>query len=354
MALYPVPWFTTGGVEGEGGAENYGELARADAFIGSSGATGVIDPVDFGVKALPTPGGAVRVTKGTAVIRSTYPGVVGQSYVVQERDFTDVPVAATGSSGAAKKYVYLLIEDTQYTGQPPASVADGPYNSYQVTTTLPQNKPYLLLAEINQPKSTATIENEHITDRRELAMPRREQLMFGRPRVMADAPDGSPSSAHLSWAFADGGEYFPGGGGNPNSFEVLVPEWATRIMIDASWMAVKYIGGTNPHGRYWIEYGDEYKPRTWPGKRQWEFSTQTFAFDSPGASNNNMRTDWRLMSSQALPKKLQGKTITIAFKAGRIDTGDSEAVEMDSVSGLGMQLAFVQTTLDPKPNDEPA
>src|SRR5699024_5551831 len=155
MALYPVPWFTTGGVEGEGGAENYGELARADAFIGSSGATGVIDPTDFAVSALPTPGAAVRVVKGTGVIRSTYPGVVGQSYVVQERDHTDVPVEATGSSGAAKKYVYLLIEDTQYTGQPPESVEDGPYNSYHVTTTLPQFQPYLLLGEINQPKSTA-------------------------------------------------------------------------------------------------------------------------------------------------------------------------------------------------------
>lgn len=348
MALYPVPWFTTGGIEGEGGAENYGELARADAFIGSSGATGVIDPTDFGVKALPTPGPAVRITKGTAVIRSTYPGVVGQSYVVQERDYTDVPVEATGSSGAAKKYVYLLIEDTQYTGQPPESVEDGPYNSYHVTTTLPQFQPYLLLAEINQPKSTATIENKHITDRRELAMPRREQLMFGRPRV---AEDGDPK---LDWSVADGGEFFPGGGGNPNSFEVYVPTWATRIMIDASWMSVRYAGGKNPQGHYWVEYGDEYKAHTWPNNQQYEFSTQHFLFNSPGTAADVMRTDWRLMSSQHLPAKLRGKTITIAFKAGRTDSGIPSDVMMDSGSGLGMQLAFVQTALDPVTQGEPA
>lgn len=354
MALYPVPWFTTGGVEGEGGAENYGELARADAFIGSSGATGVIDPTDFAVSALPTPGAAVRITKGTGVIRSTYPGVVGQSYVVQERDHTDVPVEATGSSGAVKKYVYLLIEDTQYTGQPPESVEDGPYNSYHVTTTLPQFQPYLLLAEINQPKSTATIEDEHITDRRELAMPRREQLMFGRPRLGSDDPSGTPSSGNLSWSVADGGEYFPGGSGSPNTFDVFVPEWATRILIDASWMSVRYGGNANPHGQYWVEYGDEYRSRTWPGKQQFEYATQHFMFNSPGRSNDSMRMDWRLMSSQHIAKKLRGKTITVAFKAGRSDDGAAADVRMDGLSGLGMHLAFVQTTLDPKTNEDPA
>lgn len=348
MPLRPVPWAIGNG------AENSVELARAAAFIGSSGSTGVVDPVDFGVTELPTPGAAVRVKLGTGVIRSTYPGVVGQSYVVQEQSHTDVPVAATGSSGGATKYVYVLIADTQYGGQNPPSVEEGPYNEYAVTTTLPQNQPYLLLAKIDQPASTATIRDEHITDLRELAMPKREQLMFGRPRVMADAPSGSPSSAHLSWKTSDGGEYFPGGGGSPNEFEVDVPEWATRIMIDAAWMAVKYSGGNNPHGRYWVEYGDEYRPRTWPNKQQWEFKTQTFAFDSPGSSNNNMRTDWRLMSSQNIPKKLRGKRITLAFKAGRNDDGPSTAVEMDAVSGLGMHLAFVQTALNPVTQDDPA
>lgn len=347
MALYPVPWFTTGGVEGEGGAENYGELARADAFIGSSGATGVIDPTDFGVTALPTPGPAVRVTKGTGVIRSTYPGVVGQAYVVQERDYTDVPVEATGSSGAAKKYVYLLIEDTQFTGQPPVSVEDGPYNSYHVTTTLPQFQPYLLLAEINQPKSTATIENKHIVDRRELALPRRETYMLGRPLTAMD------TNPNLSWLVADGGEYFPGGNGSFNQFEILVPEWATMVLFDAAWMGVKYASGNNPHGEYWLEFGDEYKPHTWPGKRQLEYGTQKFAFDSPGSSNNNMRIDWRLMSSNNMPKKLRGKTVTFAFKAGRNDSFPASAVSMDARSGLGMHITFVQTALDPKTQDDP-
>ena len=166
MALRPVPWAIGNG------AENSVELARADAFVGSSGATGIVDPTDFKVVALPTPGAAVRVRKGTGVIRNIYPGAFGQSYVVQEQSNTDVPVAATGASGAATKYVYVLITDSQYGGQAPSSVENGPYNDYAVTTTLPSNQPYLLLARINQPASTATITNAMITDLREVANPK--------------------------------------------------------------------------------------------------------------------------------------------------------------------------------------
>lgn len=343
MPLRPVPWAIGNG------AENSVELARAAAFIGSSGSTGVVDPVDFGVTALPTPGGAVRVKLGTGVIRSTYPGVVGQSYVVQEQSHTDVPVAATGSSGAAVKYVYVLITDTQYGGQNPPSAEDGPYNDYAVTTTLPQNQPYLLLARINQPASTATIQNAHITDLRELAMPKREPLTFGRPRINGDAEP--PWTAYLKQSVSSGGEKFPGGNGDPNAFQVYVPAWATRILIDSSWMGVRYAANSNPFGRYWVEYGDV--QGSFSGGHQYEFMTQEFAFNSPGSSNDTMRTDWRLMSSQHMPSKLRGKTITVAFMAGREDSGASSEVSMDGLSGLGMNITFVQTSLDPKTNEDP-
>lgn len=352
MPLRPVPWATSGGPDGRGGAENLVELARADTFIGSSGATGVIDPTDLAVTELPVPGGAVRSVYGTAVIRSTYPGVVGQSYVIQEQSYEDIPVEPTGSSpDVTVKYVYALIEDTQYHGQVPESVESGPYNSYHVSTTLPEDQPYLLQAEIHQPKNTATITQDMIVDRRELALPRREQLMFGRPRVAADADPGY--STRLKQKVSDGGEYFPGGNGAPNTFRVHVPSWATRILIDAAWMSVRYAGNSNPYGEYWVEYGDEYRNRTWPGKQQFEFTTQHFMFNSPGRSNDSMRMDWRLMSSQHMPAKLRGKTITVAFKAGRNDDGPSTDVQMDALGGLGMHIAFVQTTLDPKTNEDP-
>ena len=342
MALYPVPWFTTGGVEGEGGAENYGELARADAFIGSKGKTGIIDPDDFEVTALPTPGAAVRITKGTGVIRSTYPGVVGQSYVVQERDYTDVPVAATGSSGTAKKYVYLLIEDTQFTGQPPVSVEDGPYNSYHVTTTLPQFQPYLLLAEINQPMSTATITNAMITDRRKVTEPIVGTATYGRPRLSAD-DDPRQNYCNALWDHGtDGkwfGELFPGGWGSPNMAEIDVPDDATHFGYTATWGTVYQASNKNVRGLYWIEYGDEYKGNGWGDGRNLEFVSQTQGFNTTGTPGV-YSTNWILIGTLPIPKKLRGKTIQFAFKAGRTAGSDTDGVFMNSQSSMGLDIKF--------------
>ena len=346
MALYPVPWFTTGGVEGEGGAENYGELARADAFIGSAGRTGIIDPGDFEVVALPTPGAAVRVLKGTGVIRSTYPGVFGQSYVVQERDYTDVPVSATGSSGGATKYVYLLIEDTQYTGQPPVSVADGPYNSYHVTTTLPQFEPYLLLAEINQPASRADIQPEMIADRRKVTEPVVGTAMFSRPRIMEDN-DPRHNYCNARYKTTDGnfyGEVFPGGAGSPNSEYIDIPDDATHMNIRADWVGVKCESGKNSHGLYWMEFGDEYRDHGWPKGRQFEYATQQFAFDTTG-TQGNYRTSWPLIDMVSVPAKLRGKRIRFAFKAGLSDDADTNGVYMDHKSGLGFDITFAKSAV---------
>lgn len=347
MALYPVPWFTTGGVEGEGGAENYGELARADSFIGSSGATGIIDPGDFIVKALPTPGAAVRVHKGTGVIRSTYPGVIGQSYVVQEDSYTDVPVAATGSSGAATKYVYLLIEDTQFTGQPPASVENGPYNSYHVTTILPQFKPYLLLAKINQPKSESAIRGEWIVDMRTVANPRKDYGIYARPRISADDDAQIKLTARLkNGSNMSYGELFPGGAGIPNQAELNIPDWATHMVVDARWMNISVAGGVNSHGRYWIEFGDQYKAHTWPDGKQYEFSTQQFGFDTSGAGSS-YSMEWSLADAVPVPKELRGKTVTFAFKAGLNDSASTAGITMKALGGVTVRADYVQQREDP-------
>src|SRR5699024_6898602 len=153
------------------------------------------------------------------------------------------------------------VQDPQFGGPEPADKESGPYSFIECVAKYANiSDPHYVLAEVNVPKSTATITNAMITSKQKLEQPKREQLMFGRPRVAED------ESRNLGFTVADGGEYFPGGGGNPNAFEVDVPEWATRIMIDASWMSVRYAGNTNPYGHYWVEYGDEYRNRTWPNK----------------------------------------------------------------------------------------
>jgi hypothetical protein len=345
MAVDPVPYVVHG-------AKHSADVFRQSLFDNTGGAAGVSSGTSLHVRQTGTPSNQVRVNPGGVIIPNTYQGGEGQSYTGRNASETLVTVPASDSTGPRTWNIIFRVQDPQFGGPSPSDPLAGPYSFIEcVAKSAEVSDPHYVLAEITVPASTATITNAMITSRRKLALPKREQLMFGRPRVTADNGEGSQ---FLTWKTEDGGEYFPGGGGNPNSFEVFVPEWASRIMIDASWMAVKYNGGNNPHGRYWVEYGDEYRPRTWPNKQQYEFSTQKFAFDSPGSSNNNMRTDWRLMSSQPLPAKLRGKTITVVFKAGRNDDGSNTAVEMDAVGGLGMHIAFVETTLDPSSQEEPA
>lgn len=320
MALRPVPWAIGNG------AENSVELARAGIYSATSGATGITEPGDFIVKALPTPGAAVRVHKGGGVIKSTYPGVFGQSYAVQEQSSTDVPVAATGSSGGATKYVYVLIQDTQYSGQTPPSVENGPYNEYAVTTTLPTNQPFLLLAKITQPKSTATITNAMITDLREIANPRREDLW--RPRALVAADTETLTST------GEVGEYFPNAGG-PQTLPV--PAWATRAQIRCEWLAVRYDVG-NAWGQMWVEYG----PYKAPSER--ERSTQKYQFDAP-PGNSVMRTNWIVVDDVPIPKAYRGTDQLFVPKARRIG-GTSNTVQLDGVSGMSLQVRFLQTPED--------
>ena len=341
MALRPVPWAIGNG------AENSVELARAGVYAGTAGSTGIIEPSDFRVAALPTPGAAVRVLKGSGVIKSTYPGVFGQSYVVQEQSHTDVPVAATGSSGGSTKYVYVLIQDTQYGGQNPPSVENGPYNSYAVTTTLPANQPYLLLAKIVQPASTATITGAMITDSRTVAIPWRDNVIYARPRLMSD-DDPRQNFCNARYTGANGewyGEYFPGGDGSPSETSFYIPDRATHMSIRADWLAVRGVSGKNAHGRYWVEYGDDYRAHTWPGGRQLEFATQQFAFDTTG-TQGSYRMNWAVMDQVPVPKKLRGKTVRFAFKAGLSPDADTNGVMMNALSGLGLDVTFTQKPID--------
>src|SRR5699024_657362 len=156
----------------------------------------------------------------------TYQGGAGQSYAGRNASETLVDVPASDSTGAKSWNIIFRVQDPQFGGPEPADKESGPYSFIEcVAKSANVSDPHCVLAEVNVPKSTATITNAMISSKRKLAQPKREQLMFGRPRVSADM------SRSLGFSVADGGEYFPGGGGNPNTFEVYVPTWATRIMI---------------------------------------------------------------------------------------------------------------------------
>lgn len=321
MPLRPVPWAIGNG------AENSVELARASLFVGSNGNTGIIGKADFKVKALPTPGAAVRVTKGTGTIVSTYAGTFGQSYAVQEQSSTDVPVSATGSSGGATKYVYVLISDTQYGGQTPPSVENGPYNDYAVTTTLPTSQPYLLLAKINQPASTATIQNAHIEDLRTLANPGVWYDQRAYAMLSADS--------ETLGVTAEVGEAFP----NAAALYMRIPEFAVQMSVITTWAQVNYPGG-NVYGEMWLEYGD------FLGGSSWERSTQRSRFNSANPSDAQ-RANWIAADTVTIPKAMRGKTVRFVPK-GKITATSSSAArpQMDGFAAVTVQAYFREVPED--------
>ena len=334
MPLRPVPWATSGGVDGKGGAENSVELARVGLYVSTKGGTGIIEANDFRVTQLPVPGAAVRILKGSGAIKSTYPGVFGQSYGVQEESFTDAPVAATGSAGAAVKYVYVLIQDSQYAGQQPANIKTGPYNSYQVSTSLPANAPYMLLARIDQPANTATITNQMITDMRKIADPK--QWTVDRSRASVASAQGMALNSKTA-----AGEWFPGDGTPTGARQRIdVPDWATRMIIKPAWYKVRYERNANVWGRCWINYGPSSAEGNYNGQ-PFPYNTQEFAFDvSEGPVS---RDDWLSSDDRYIPAAMRGKEATFAFRARRHDSSTiAGAVRMDGVSGLDLTVQFLQ------------
>lgn len=221
MALDPVPWFIGGG------AEHGPEVARMLAYAATSGSEGIVTSTDLRVTALPTPGASVRVYPGGAVIRNRYSGGANQSYTVRSGSATDVAIPATTSSGGATRYVILRVDDPQYGGQVPANRVSGPYVRYDVVNSITNLAyPFIPLAKITQPASTATITGAMISDARELSNPRRVSYVeMGGPTV-SDRMDSS------------GGRQYP-------SFRpsVEVPEWAGTVSIIATIASIASVGG---------------------------------------------------------------------------------------------------------------
>lgn len=221
MAIDPVPWFIGGG------AEHGPEVARMLAYAATSGSEGIVTATDLRVTALPTPGAAVRVYPGGAVMRNRYPGGANQSYTARSASATDVSIPATDSSGGATRYIIMRVDDPQYGGQAPANVVSGPYVRYDVVNSI-ENLAYpaIALAKINQPASTATITGPMIEDVRVMCNPRRSSEVFMNHVDLDASMTSGTMSAYPS--------YRP---------SIRIPEWAGTVSIVATVASIAQSGG---------------------------------------------------------------------------------------------------------------
>ena len=327
MAFEPHPWFI--GLEG---VEHSAEVARNLAWSATGGGSGIITINDLKVVAQTVPSDSVVIRPGGFVVESKYAGASQQSYVERAPTSTTLEVPATGSSGGATRYVVARVTDPDYPGggTVPSVPNDGVYAAPYLVSSLSSSRTEIPLAKINQPANTSAITNAMITDLREMANPRVKIVNRARPSVTSDTGMKLNSTT---------GEYFPGDGDATGARqEIDVPKWATRMIVEASWLSVMYEGGKNSYGRFWIGYGGT--PNT--------YQTQTFYFNSPGTAADGMRANWLLSDYRYVPPEVRGKNCYFSFMAMR-EPASSGRPEMNSQSGLSLKVTFLE---EPDPSTE--
>lgn len=330
MAVDPVPYVVHG-------AKHSADVFRQAFHDATSGAKGVSKHDSLQVQATPTPSNQVRVSPGGLIMPNTYSGGGGQSYTGRNASETLIDIPASDSTGSRQWNIIFRIQDPQFGGQAPADPLAGPYAFIEcVSASATITDPHYRLAKVTVPASTATITQAMIYDFRNVANPIIGTKQMARPRVAADGT----AENDLATRQADGGEFFPGGAGYANQASVTIPDEAVAMIVEAHWSAVRYTGGRNVFGSFWIEYGDEYREHTWPNNRQYEFATQQFQFDS-AASGNTMRTNWILADTVTVPAKLRGKSTTFVFKAA-LAAAAQTGVQCDAMSGLNIKVTFLR------------
>ena len=204
------------------GSRVKGEMLRRALWASTQGATGVVLPSDLKVLQTGTASTSVVISAGSAVIESAFANASGNSYIVTNDQA--VTVAVPSSAGTYR--VLLAVRDPQYAGQStPSDPLTNAYTDVLIQSSFPSNQPYVHLANVVVGSTGATVTQANITDTREMASPRsqRDQAM-----LFPSANTNMSKSSYASWPLA------------PNS--VLVPKWATELMVKITINGVEYTG----------------------------------------------------------------------------------------------------------------
>ena len=278
------------------------ERARELAWIATGGQTGVIGPGSLQVRAQETPGDSVRIFPGGFSIQATPEGSIGyssapwQSYMRALCQTLTVPIRATGSSGGRIDVVGLVIDDPQYEGTSDSVDWDAhqffrPHvvENVSVEDTLPHHfsslrRPFLPLARVTIPASTATIADSMIRDLRYLAV-RREWTV---PPIL--------TTLSSTWSHSDSN-------GVSQELDQMgridIPPWATNVKIDG-----EIVGAESRNG--WSR-GDA-------RLRMWIAGEHILSYPIPWQSPDDpVRFTIPIADSIEIPEHLRGRYILARF-----------------------------------------
>lgn len=280
------------------GSKFSAEAARAETFKNTNGARGVTLPPDLKVTALPTPGPFVRVAPGAATLPAGYPGAPGQSYSVTITEAVDVPVPATTSAGGAQRFLIFRLRDPQYEGSAPADPVNHEYGQFEwVSNYTFINAPYVQLAKLIQPPSTATITQGMLTDIRRLTKPRKDRLPY-----LITGPANGDLLQTVAPAFQKWPAFAP-------TFEV--PEWANYVNVIGRVHGSVIMNGVC-HGNLRCDFGNNGELPS--GLVAYDFNTPSYPTD--GVRNPTLTVGF----DGPIPLAMRGTTQKVQMMGNRINS----------------------------------
>ncbi|MFA5608317.1 MAG: hypothetical protein WDA07_14260 [Leucobacter sp.] len=310
------------------------ESARRALYASTGGMEGVGSGTDLRVMPLATPGQGVRVLVGTALIRSRFVASETETYqgaVITQETVSTTP---TGSGSSRSDLVVMMVEDPYANGSTWPEPGDPTeYNPFPIrvvsgvpagTTRLQdvpgyQNHTAATLARIDFPPSTGTVTAGMIHDLRVLVNPRRHDV---KRAIALNAGEGNKLAAGGDFHFFPAAE-------RVNKHEILVPEWATVMQIEANWYGIK--GGP---GKVW----GASRVRLWPV----DIVTQTFGYETPDTSDHKA-CPMAVADTLSVPSSIRG-TVQGFYLAANVanQSGADPRPYADEWSSVKLNVTFYE------------
>lgn len=314
------------------GALTNSELARLATYVAVGGAEGVVGVNDLKVEPLATPGGAVRVASGGALVKNRSTGGANQTYAVDNNGYDQVTIASTGAGVTRSDLVVARIKDPQYSPWPAPPV--GTEETYQyVESFVISNVPggtksastlnggaglgysAVALARIDLPANTAAVTSGMIVDLRNVARPRSIEYI---EHLTATADDVLNPAAGV-W------ESYPAG----VFFDVAVPEWAVVAKVTAFAEGVRLAKAGN--GKMRVGFFDG--------------GATAVTNINDAASSYPQRRSYNIGGEISVPVSYRGTTRRIRMEGTINMAGDSGFLTTDASSSGQIRVRFEEKAI---------
>lgn len=224
---------------------------RLLAFAAMEGQEGVVENTDLRVTSLPAPSGAIRVMPGAYVVRAKHTGGEKEAYAGKVVEAEDISVNPTAADAGRTDLVILRIENPYVAGSgswaQPADPLNGPYAHIRVIEGVPANTQSVVywnntwtaitLARITRGPNRTTVEQNEITDLRQLAAIDNDQITEPDPPTTDPPPIAQPfymdivnentTSDDDTLNIEDSWQVWP----DDATWNVPIPSWATHAEV---------------------------------------------------------------------------------------------------------------------------